>query len=308
MNSWLRQHWFASRDACTGLRRIPGSFLLNIMAVAIALSLPFAGLTALENLRPVSEQLSIEPEISLFLTANTPRDQAMALAPAIRRVLQESKNNGKIEFIAREKALGQLKANSGQMNALHTLGINPLPDAYILRLANFDNATDAMRVETIAAQLKRLPGVDQVQVDSAWVKRLAALLYILRLTLLLLAAALGAVVIAIVFNTIRLQVMTQREEIEVSQLVGATDAFIYRPFYYAGAVLGAAAGGLALGLVALVLQPVNSAIFEFSRLYGADFRLAPLGLALSLLLLAVSTLLGLVGSLLSVRQHLQRIR
>lgn len=306
MNNWLRQHRFALRDAFTRLRNTPGNFLYNMIVVAIALALPFAGLTVLENMRPLSEQLSVEPEISLFLAVSTPRDKAGALAPAIRRVLQENQSNGKIEFVSREKALDTLKLKTGQMDALDTLGVNPLPDAYVLKLANFENAVDAARVDAIAAQLKALPGVDQVQVDSAWVKRLAALLHILRLALLLLAVTLGVVVIAVVFNTIRLQVMTQREEIDVSRLVGATDAFIYRPFYYSGALLGLAAGGFALGMVALTLQPINGAIFEFARLYGTDFRLAPLGFIPSLLLLAVSATLGLAGSLLSVRQHLRR--
>jgi cell division transport system permease protein len=120
----------------------------------------------------------------------------------------------------------------------------------------------------------------------------------------LLAATLSVVVVAVVFNTIRLQVFTQQEEIGVARLVGATDAFIYKPFYYTGALLGIAAGLLALGAVALSLLPLNQAIGEFTRLYAADFRLLPLGWTASLSLLAASALLGLLGSALSVRRHL----
>ncbi len=110
-----------------------------------------------------------------------------------------------------------------------------------------------------------------------------------------------------IFNTIRLQVMTQREEIEVSRLVGATDAFIHRPFYYSGALLGLCAGAVALGAVMLALQPLNRAITEFARLYASDFQLAPLGLAPTLALLAASALLGLAGAMLSVKRHLARL-
>jgi cell division transport system permease protein len=144
-------------------------------------------------------------------------------------------------------------------------------------------------------------------VDSAWVKRLAALLGILRLALLLLAVTLGVVVIAVVFNTIRLQVLTQREEIAVSKLLGATDNFIHRPFYYTGALLGLCAGAVALGAVALALNPLNAAIAEFARLYASEFQLAPLG-ALELAgLLAISAGLGLIGAMLSVQRHLARL-
>jgi len=159
-----------------------------------------------------------------------------------------------------------------------------------------------------AERLAELPGVETVQVDSAWVKRLAAMLAILRLALLLLAATLGIVVIAVVFNTIRLQVLTQKEEISVSQLLGATNDFIHRPFFYTGALLGLCAGAVALGAVTLALRPLNGAIGEFARLYGSNFQLAPLGGLEIAGLLAISAGLGLVGALLSVRRHLARQR
>jgi cell division transport system permease protein len=287
--------------------KTPGSFLFNVLVIAIALALPFAGLTIVDSIRPVSEQLAVEPEISIFMAMDTPRDRATALAPSIGRILGESAIAAKLEFVPRENALSALKDKTGLSDALTTLGTNPLPDGYVLKLAGFQNAADAARVDAIAVQLKALPGVEYVQVDSAWVKRLAALLHVLRMALLLLGTTLGVVVVAVAFNTIRLQVMTQREEIEVSRLVGATDAFIYRPFYYSGALLGLCAGGMALGAVALGLQPLNAAIADFARLYASEFRIAPLGVAASLSLLALSAGLGLIGAVLSVRRHLIRL-
>jgi cell division transport system permease protein len=307
MKAWLRQHRFALADALARLRRNPGSFCFNALVVAIALALPFAGLTVLENVLPVSEQLAVEPEISLFMAVDTPRARATALAPGIRRVLQDNQSNARIEFVPRENALEALKGKTGMSDALTTLGSNPLPDSYVLKLASYQNAGDATRVDAIAAQLKALPGIEYVQVDSAWVKRLAALSRVLRLAFLLLAVILGVVVVAVVFNTIRLQVMTQQEEIEVSRLVGATDRFIYRPFYYSGALLGLCAGSIALIAVTLTLQPLNSAIAEFASLYGSGFQLAPLGAGFTLLLLAISAGLGLSGALLSAQRHLARL-
>jgi cell division transport system permease protein len=303
---WLRQHLFAIKAALPRPGRGFGSFAFNVLVVAIALALPFAGLTVLENLRPVSAQLAVEPEISVFLGVDTPRARAIALGPEIQRVLADNRSVAVMEFVPRENALNALRERSGIAEVITTLGNNPLPDGYVLKLAGFDNAQDAGRVDQIAVQLKALPGIDYVQVDSAWVKRLSALLNVLRLALLLLAATLGVVVVAVVFNTVRLQVMTQREEIEVSRLVGATDGFICRPFYYSGALLGLAAGALALGVVALGLRPLNGAIAEFARLYASEFQLLPLGLLLTTLLLGVSALLGLCGAMLSVRRHLGR--
>jgi cell division transport system permease protein len=270
MNIWFRQHRFALDAAFAQVRKAPGSFLFNVLVVAVALALPFAGLTLLDNVRPMSEQLSVDPEISLFMKLDAPRVQAQDLAPQLRRILASSR--AKVSFIPREQALDNLKTKSG-----------------------------------LTDQLRALPGVDSVQVDSAWVKRLAALLGVLRLVLLLFAITLGLVVIAVVFNTIRLQVLTQRDEIAVSKLLGATDNFIHRPFYYTGALLGLCAGAVALGAVSLALRPLNAAIAEFARLYASEFQLSalpPLGLAG---LLAISAGLGLVGAMLSVQRHLARL-
>lgn len=322
MNSWFRHHGFALSDAFRHLFRSPGNFLLNVMVVAIALALPFAGLTLLENARPVSGQLTMEPEISIFMHVDTPREQATALDQDIRQIVQQTTRNTepspqpssasnsgatRLTFVAREKALDTLKEHSGLGEAIATLGENPLPDAYVLKLGDLEPEQQAGQVAAIAEKLKALKGVESVQVDSAWIERLAALLQIVRLILLFLAVTLGVVVVAVVFNTIRLQVMTQREEIEVSRLVGATDGFICRPFYYTGALLGLFAGAIALIAVALALNPLNTAITEFARLYASEFKLTPLGLTETLILLAVSAFLGLLGALLSVQRHLARL-
>ncbi|WDZ95522.1 permease-like cell division protein FtsX [Herbaspirillum sp. WKF16] len=305
--NWLRQHYAAMMDALRHLLRSPGNFLLNVLVVSIALALPFAGLSALENVRPISEQMSVEPEISIFMKMDAGRDASQAMGKTIAQVLKDSDTVGRVEFIPREKAFDALKSKTGLADVLATLGSNPLPDSFVLRLPGFQNAMDAGRVDDIAQKLKSQPGVDTVQIDSEWVKRLAALLRILRLVLLFLGITLGAVVIAVVFNTIRLQVMTQREEIEVSRLLGATNSFIHRPFYYTGALLGLCAGGVALGLVVAAQQPLNTAILDFAHLYASEFQLAlpsPMSIAL---LLTVSALLGLFGAMLSVRRHLARM-
>lgn len=305
MNIWFRQHRFALGAAIATVRKAPGSFLFNVLVVAVALALPFAGVTLLDNVRPLSEELSVDPEISLFVQPAASREQAEALAPQLQRILAGS--HAKVSFVPREQALASLKEKSGLTDVLETLGDNPLPDSYVMKLEGFTGKNEAAQVDVIAEQMRALPAVDSVQVDSAWVKRLAALLGVLRLALLLLAMTLGVVVIAVVFNTIRLQVLTQREEIAVAKLLGATDNFIHRPFYYTGALLGLCAGAVALGAVALALRPLNTSIAEFARLYASEFQLAPLAPLGVAALLAVSAGLGLVGALLSVRRHLARL-
>ncbi|WP_409269476.1 permease-like cell division protein FtsX [Massilia sp. BHUDP2] len=304
MSPWIRQHRFALGAALSTVRKAPGSFLFNVLVVAFALMLPIAGITLLDNVRPLSEQLSVDPEISVFMKLEATREEATALQPRIRAI---AAGGGKadVDFIPREQALAAMKAGSGLGDVIDTLGENPLPDSFKLRL---DGSSAASQVDAITEQLRALPGVDVVQVDSAWVKRLAAMLAILRLALLLLAVTLGIVVIAVVFNTIRLQVLTQKEEINVSKLLGATDNFIHRPFYYTGGLLGLCAGAVALGAVVLALQPLNGAIADFARLYASEFQLAPLGALETAGVLAISAGLGLIGAMLSVQRHLARVQ
>ncbi|MDO8654670.1 MAG: permease-like cell division protein FtsX [Undibacterium sp.] len=300
---WFRQHLFALKSALSHLRASPGNFLFNVLVVAITLALPIAGLTLIENIRPVSAQLSIEPEISVFVNPATPRADAMALSTPIKKILKEANITAKLNFVTKDKALAAMEENSGLAEVLATLGGNPLPDAYVLSLSN----SDSHKVETLAQQLKSLTNVDIVQVDSAWVKRLSALMQVLQVSLLFLAITLGLVVVVVIFNATRLQVISHQSEISIARLLGATNSFIHKPYYYTGALLGLLAACAAMAIIALSLGPLNQSIAKFAKLYASEFRLMPLGVFPSLILLALSMLLGLCGAFFSVRRQLARI-
>lgn len=306
MKSWIRQHGLALRDAALRIAGKPGSFIFNVIVIALALMLPVAGLTLLDNLKPVSRELAVEPEISVFTTIDLPRERAQALAADIKRVAQTNGVAVKLDFIARENALAAMKERAGLSDVVATLGSNPLPDAYVIKLGNAEDAAGARRIDKLAEAISRLPGVETVQLDSAWVKRLAAVLQLAANVLWLLAATLCGVVVAVVFNTIRLQVVTQSEEIDVARLLGATDAFVSRPFYYTGALLGLGAGIVALLGVMAALSVLNVSVGELAQLYGSAFTLSPLAPDAVAMLLAASTGLGLLGAALSVRRALSR--
>ena len=303
--NWLREHQFALNAAWSRLRKTPGSFSFNVLVIAMALVLPLAGMTLLENLRPVSRELAVDPEMTVFLATDFPQDQAVALSTHLANSAKSAGVDIKLEFISREKALATLKERAGLNDIVTTLGNNPLPDAYVVRLAKAQDAQSAAKIEKLAETFKRIVGVEAVQLDAAWVKRLAALFQLGAVVLWLLAATLAGVVLSVVFNTIRLQVINQSEEISVSRLLGATDAFVSRPFYYAGGLLGLAAGSLALAGVFGILSLLNTSIRELATLYGAVFQLEPLNVTTSALLLVASRMLGVIGAMLSVRRALR---
>lgn len=308
MIRWFGHHWQALAQAVRNMAHAPVSFALNALVISVAFALPLLGLTALDNIRPLSAKLITAPEISVFLAMAASREEALALQPEIQRVVQRvvsrSGRSVTVTFKPREAALAELKQRTGLSDALSILNDNPLPDGYIVSLPPFESTAAAADIDTLATQLRGLRRVDHVQVDSVWVQRLAALTHVLEVVLLLLGAMLAVVVVTVVFNTIRLQVLTQREEIAVSQLVGATNSFIARPFYYAGALLGFAAAAIALVVVVALLYPINAAVGDFARLYASQFMLMPLGIAATLSLLLLGALLGFAGALLSVYRHL----
>ncbi len=297
--NWLREHWLALTAALARIRKTPGSFSFNVLVIALVLILPLIGLTLLENLRPVSRDLAVDPEISVFMATGTAAERVQAVGGEIRDAARRAGVPVKLEFIDRNKALAAMKSRAGLGEVVDALGGNPLPDAFVVRITGGDK-TDPARIEQLATSLEKLDGIETVQLDAAWVKRLAALLDLAAQALLLLAATLCGVVLAVVFNTIRLQVITQHEEIGVMRLVGATDAFVARPFYYMGALLGLCAGGIALLAVAGGLTLLNTSVGELARLYGSNFLLAPLDPPAVAALLAASTALGILGAVLSV--------
>ncbi len=303
--NWLREHGLALSAAFARIRKTPGSFSFNVIVIALALILPLAGLTLLENLRPVSRDLAVDPEISVFMATGVAPERTQTVGTEIRDAARRAGVPVKLEFIDRNKALAGMKSRAGLGEVVDALGGNPLPDAYVVRVSGGEQAVEPARIEQLAGALQKLDGVETVQLDAAWVKRLAALLDLAANALLLLAGTLCGVVLAVVFNTIRLQVVTQHEEIGVMRLVGATDAFVSRPFYYMGGLLGLCAGGIALLAVAGGLVLLNTSVGELARLYGSSFLLVPLDPASVAALLGASTALGVLGAVLSVRRALR---
>jgi cell division transport system permease protein len=288
VSAWLRQHRAALAAA---LRRLGW---LNAVVIGVALSLPAGGYVLLEGLRSVAGGLALEPQLSVFLRPEAKRPDADKVGAALRA----DPRIGDVRFVPREQALKELQAVQGMPEVIAALGQNPLPDAFVVR-----PKTDA--VDTLATDLGKLPGVAQVQADAAWARRLAALAGIARLSLWMLALVLGFGLVAVTFNTIRLQILTQRDEIEVSKLIGATDAFVRRPFYYLGLVQGLAGGALAIAIVCGGLALLNREVRVLAESYGSNFAFAfpPLGDALAIVCFAGA--LGWLGAHLSVSRHLR---
>lgn len=306
--NWLRQHFFALGDAFAQLKRAPGNAFFNILVLSLMLSLPFVGITLLENLQNITGHMAVEPEISVFIKNDVPRENAIALQKLLEPLVNSIASKNQIIFIPKEQALETLQRKDGITDVVKTLGKNPLPDTYLIRIAGNDGeANFAIAIEKIAGDIAQLPSVRKVQIDSDWIKRLAAFVKLVRLCIFFLGVTLGIVVIAVVFNTIRLQVITRTEEIAVMRLIGATRAYIRRPFYYMGILLGLFSGLIALGIALAALHPLNDIIGNLARLYSSDIQLVPPMLETIGLLLLGSCVLGWIGALFSVNRQLRKM-
>lgn len=297
MTIWLAQHLAAVQLALSRLAAAPFNTLLSILAIGIALALPAGGQMLLGNAVSVVRNAAPQPQLSVFMSVGVETKATTTVGDRLR----QHPNVKQLEFVSRDETLTRMKASAGLKDVIEVLGRNPFPDAFIVTPKN-DNP-DAM--EAMATEFKKFPKVDHVQLDAAWIRRLDALLKLGRSGIVLLGLLLGAGLIAITFNIIRMQVLTMRAEIEVSRLLGATDSFIRRPFLYFGSLLGALGGCGALALVAAAAFLLNTPLTELASLYGLTLEFTGLSANATLILLAVAAGLGWSGAALSLRQYLK---
>jgi cell division transport system permease protein len=249
MRAWLRHHLHSFGATVRRLARTPFATVLNALVIGVALALPLGAWVLVVNLERLSGHLGADRQLSVFLATDAVRADAVRIetalkgAPAVRS----------FRFVPKDEAWAEMKRAEGLSDIAASLAANPLPDAFVVVLV----PGDAGAAEGLAAELRAAPKVAHVQFDAAWVKRVDAMLRLGGMAVGLLAALLAFGLVAVTFNTVRLQIFTQRDEIEVSKLIGATDAYVRRPFFYQGALVGLAGGLAALALVAGTVAVLN---------------------------------------------------
>ena len=298
MSALVSQHVAALRGALRRFFTSPLNTFLSLLVIGIALALPSAGWVALENLRALAGNTSGAQQISIFMDVDAGKKDAAEIESRLREG-----SPGAWRFVSREDALKNMQSSEGMAEIIASLPKNPLPDAFIVEPS--DTGPEAL--ERLAKSFSEWPKVAHVQLDSAWVRRFDALLRIGKLSVSLLAALFAGALVAVTFNTIRLQILAQSAEIEVARLIGATDAFIRRPFLYFGALQGLLGGLFAALLVALAGQLLAAPVGELIALYGGNFVLRQLSPENIAALCGIGAALGWLGAQLSVAIHLRRL-
>lgn len=296
MKQRLNQHLRALHQVFKRIRHQRLATLMMAFVMGVTLCLPGVLYVIVDNLNRLANNIQGEPQISLFLRLDvTP--------PAIADIRQRLKKHPGIksfQFNSKESAWQQLKREDDGSEVLGSMEQNPLPDAFLVQ----PRSLNPENVENLQKEMQQWPEVELAQVDASWIKRLHSWLELSRKAILVLALLLSFTLIAIIGNTIRLQILTQREEIEVSRLIGATNAFIRRPFLYSGVLYGLLGGLIAWLLLAMVIALFNHSVADLAKLYGSDFRLNLPGWEIGLILVASSIVLGWLGSYIAVQRSL----
>jgi cell division transport system permease protein len=300
-------HAYFARHAQTligSLGRIvnqPFATLMTMGVVAVALALPLLLNLFLTNVRSATGNWNDAFDLSVYMDKRASAARVTSLAKQLRL----RGDVATVRIITADQAMAEFRDDSGFGKALDALNDNPLPDTLVITptlMASTPQGTDALK-----GAIGAMADVQTVQLDTDWVKRLHAMLDILRRVVVLTGGLLGAGVVLIVGNTIRLDILNRRTEIEVMKLVGASDGFARRPFLYSGIWYGLGGGLLALILVAIAAALLNKPVEGLAKLYGSPFHLQGLRFTTGVGVLVLSVGLAWLGSWLAATRHIQGI-
>lgn len=296
---WRTHHLREARASFRRLGTTPAATLMSLLVVALALALPASLYLLLGNAEKLTEGWSGQAQISVYLRQDLAAERQSALAAEIGR----RPDVARTRLITPAQALDEFRTLSGYGDALNLLEGNPLPGVIVVTPTDISPPA----VKRLRDSLASLPEVDAADIDLAWLQRLAAILTFSQRLLWALAGALGATVLLVIGNTIRLEIEARKDEVRILSLLGATNAFVRRPFLYTGFWTGLLGGVLACLTVGIFFFWLQGPVDDLARLYQSPFQLQGPDLLFLLGLLVFSSLLGVLGAWLAVGRHLRAL-
>jgi cell division transport system permease protein len=301
-HAYLLNHAHGLFSSLGRLSRTPFTSTMTILVLAIAISLASSFYIVVANIQQLTGNLESSNQMSLFLHDNITDATGQKLAEQI----QQNGSVVEVKFISKKQALEEFKANSGFSDALNALERNPLPS--VIQVVPKNALESNEDIEKLMTDFKQFPQVDFVQVDMQWVARLQTIMLIAGRGVLLVSLLLGFAVTFITGNTIRLELQNRQDEVFISKLVGATHAFIQRPFLYTGFWLGFIAGFLGWLIMTIMLLILETPVEKLSTLYNSSFDLLFLSFSEFVLLLMISSVLAVVGSWAVLHYQLRQLK
>jgi cell division transport system permease protein len=297
---WLGRHFNMAGQSLLRLARQPFASLMIVLVIAVTLALPAALNLIVKNAAAVSGSWDNALDFSVFLNRNLSQSDAENLAQIIR----QRADVAEVSLITAEQALEEFKTQSGFGSAMDQLSQNPLPHTLVVRPSGANTSASMI---LLREELANLPETDLVQVDTEWVQRFHAILDIVREAILIGSVLLGAAIIVIIGNTIRLDIQNRREEIEVTKLIGASNGFVRRPFLWSGFWYGLLGGLLAIALVQYGVYLLQAPIARLAGLYQSGVDVLTFDMREIGIIIGIGVSLGLVGSWFAAARHMRRI-
>ena len=297
---WVTRHLSTSVGTLGRLAQQPFASLMIVLVIAVTLALPASINLIVKNAQSVSGNWSNALDFSVYLRSDVSESEAEGLA----RLIDQRADVDNVNLITATDALAEFKEQSGFGAALDQLTDNPLPHTLVVRPGPGNTAASMVLLQE---EIGNLPETELVQVDTEWVQRFQAILDIVRQAIAIGAALLAVAIIVIIGNTIRLDIESRRDEIEVTKLIGASNAFVRRPFLWTGFWYGLLGGSLALLLVQYGFFLLKDPVARLAGLYQSNVSVASLGLVECAAIIGIGVFLGLFGSWFTAARHMQRI-
>ena len=275
------------------------STLMMFLVIGVTLTLPSISFLVVHNLKSISETIQHESQITIFLK----KDISVDSKNEIEKDLKSRIEINNYHYVKKDEAWSKLQKSMGFNESNSGLSENPLPDAFFVS----PNTVNPNQIAILKSSLERLMGVDQVIVDTGWVKKLNSLLHLANKAIFLASILLASMLTVVIGNTIRLQMTSHREEIELSKLIGATNQFIRRPFLYSGFIYGLGGGLTAALSLKLIVICFNQTVVEVEALYGAKFIIVDLTLIQYLSIICSSILIAVAASFISINQSIKKL-
>ena len=301
LTSYVSHHQKTYKATFKQLLEQPLASFFTCAVIGIAFVLPALLAIILTNIQSVQHNWDGSAQITLFLKKGVPTLDGNILSDTIANKPSITSSH----FVDNDTALDEFKDRFELQEAVDFLDENPLP--HVILVQPDKSLKSIEHIEQIKDSLLKFPEVEGALLDVMWVQRLNSITELLQRAASVIALMLGAAVILILGNTIRLFIENRKEEIAVVKLVGGTDAFVRRPFLYMGVFFGFGGSVIAWVLINITLYMLNGPIEDLAHSYQSTYNLSGFSFESTLLLIILGMLLGWFGAWLSVRKHLDDI-
>lgn len=300
LSAYLLHHLQSLVFSLGKIYQAPTTTIMTVAVIGITLSLPGGFYVFLKNIDAMSGDFRSTTQITLYLDLKTDEKIARALQREIEVMAQVRST----EFVSRHEALESFRQSSGFGKSIDTLSSNPLPHSILVEPVT---TIDRFEVRNLLNSLQAISEVDIAKLDTEWLDRLYTILEIAQRSVMIITILFAFAVLLIIGNTIRLDIQSRYQEIIVTKLIGATNAFIRRPFLYGGIWYGLFGGISSWIIVEIGYLAISGPLNNLNLLYQAELVFVTFSLQDFFILLSFSTLLGLIGSWIAVARHLNQI-